>query len=127
MKKLLITFCFLLLNLNLFCQLKAYAVNLTIGIRDNEFEEFYWGETKVIEDNIPIYIDNKDITIFTEDVQYYQTLMPEYKTRDGKGWYWYAFDSDMKKCKFYMYNDGADIIMIEYDDVCIIYGILYVD
>jgi len=53
--------------------------------------------------------------------------MPEYETKDGKGFYWFAFDSEMKKCKFYMYNDGADIIMIEYDDVCIIYGILYVD
>jgi hypothetical protein len=125
MKKILLTLAILLINVAAFCQLKAAAVTLTIGVRDYEFQEFEWGETRVIEEIIPIIIDGKDITIYTEDVQYYQTLMPEYETNDGNGSFWYAYDVNMKKCKFYMYNDGANFIMIEYNDVCIIYGIIY--
>ncbi len=51
--------------------------------------------------------------------------MPEYEANGGS--YWFAYDVNMKKCKFYMVesDDGTDFIMIEYDDACIIYGIIY--
>jgi len=125
MKKLILTLVLSLWTIISFSQVWATAVNLTIGIRNNSESEFTWGETKTISDYIPIKIENNEITIFTEDVQYYQTLKPEYQTKDRKGSYWFAIDGDMKKCKFFMYNDGADLIMLEYDDVCIIYGVLY--
>jgi len=101
-----------------------YAFSLTIGIRDNSYQTFTWGETKLLEKNIPIKFENKDITIYTEDIQYYQTLMPEYRTDGGS--YWFAYDVNMKKCKFYMVeSNGTNFIMVEYDDVCIIYGVNY--
>ena len=50
--------------------------------------------------------------------------MPEYETENGT--YWLAYDVNMKKCKFYMLNsDEQNFIMIEYEDVCIIYGVNY--
>ena len=98
--------------------------SLTIGVRDNANEKFAWGETKLLESNIPVKFDGKDITIYTENTQYYQTLMPEYKIDGGS--YWLSYDVNMKKCKFYMVNsNGTNYIMIEYDDVCIVYGINY--
>lgn len=99
--------------------------SLTIGMRDNSSEKFTWGETKMLDTSISVKFDNKDITIYTEDIQHYQTLMPEYKVNHGS--YWFAYDVNMKKCKFYMVesDEGRDFIMIEYDDACIIYGINY--
>ena len=99
--------------------------SLTVGMRDNSYQKFNWSETKMLESPISIKFNNKDITIYTEDIQYYQTLMPEYKVNGGS--YWFAYDVNMKKCKFYMVesDDGTDFIMIEYDDACIIYGINY--
>ena len=99
--------------------------SLTVGVRDNSSEQFTWSEPKMLETPISIKFDNKDITIYTEDIQYYQTLKPEYEVNGGS--YWFAYDVNMKKCKFYMVesDDGTDFIMIEYDDACIIYGITY--
>jgi hypothetical protein len=125
MNKILLTTIFSFLTFVSYSQIYATAVNLTIGIRDNKYDSFTWGETKEVDDYIPVKIEGKDIIIYTEDVQYYQTLMPEYHTDDRKGSYWYAVDDNMKRCKFYMYNNGLDFLMIEYDDVCIIYGVVY--
>ncbi len=98
--------------------------SLTIGVRDNSDEVFTWGDTEMLKSTIPVKFDGKDITIYTEKTQYYQTLMPEYEVDGGS--YWFAYDVNMKKCKFYMVTiDSTDFIMIEYDDVCIIYGVIY--
>ena len=99
--------------------------SLTVGVRNNSSEKFNWGETKMLETPISVKFNNNDITIYTEDIQYYQTLMPEHEANGGS--YWFAYDVNMKKCKFYMVKseDGTNFIMIEYDDVCIIYGIIY--
>ena len=99
--------------------------SLTVGVRNNSSEKFNWGETKMLETPISVKFNNNDITIYTEDIQYYQTLMPEHEANGGS--YWFAYDVNMKKCKFYMVesDDGTDFILIEYDDVCIIYGITY--
>jgi hypothetical protein len=121
MKKSILTLVLALLTTVTFSQ---YAFSLTIGVRENSDERFTFGKTKIMESNIPIKFDGKDITIYTEDTQYYQTLMPEYETENGT--YWLAYDVNMKKCKFYMVNsDEQNFIMIEYDDVCIIYGVNY--
>jgi hypothetical protein len=121
MKKTILTLVLALLTTVTFSQ---YAFSLTIGFRENSDERFTFGKTKIMESNIPIKFDGKDITIYTEDIQYYQTLMPEYETENGT--YWLAYDVNMKKCKFYMVNsDEQNFIMIEYDDVCIIYGVNY--
>jgi hypothetical protein len=121
MKKSILTLVLALLTTVTFSQ---YAFSLTIGFRENSDERFTFGKTKIMESNIPIKFDGKDITIYTEDTQYYQTLMPEYETENGT--YWLAYDVNMKKCKFYMVNsDEQNFIMIEYDDVCIIYGVNY--
>jgi hypothetical protein len=121
MKKSILTLVLALLTTVTFSQ---YAFSLTIGVRENSDERFTFGKTKIMESNIPIKFDGKDITIYTEDIQYYQTLMPEYETENGT--YWLAYDVNMKKCKFYMVNsDEQNFIMIEYDDVCIIYGVNY--
>lgn len=99
--------------------------SLTIGVRDDQNSKFTWGETKMLKTPIKVKFNNNDITIYTEEIQYYQTLMPEYEANGGS--YWLAYDVNMKKCKFYMVksDDGTNFIMIEYDDVCIIYGIIY--
>ena len=98
--------------------------SLTVGIRENSSKNFYWGETRMLKSVIPIKFDGKDITIYTEEMQYYQTLMPEYEVDGGS--YWYAYDVNMKKCKFYMVEvDGTNFVMIEYDDTCLVYGIDY--
>ena len=99
--------------------------SLTIGVRDDQNSKFTWGETKMLKTPIKVKFNNNDITIYTEEIQYYQTLMPEYEANGGS--YWLAYDVNMKKCKFYMVKseDGTNFIMIEYDDVCIIYGIIY--
>ena len=99
--------------------------SLTVGVRNNSSEKFNWGETKMLEAPISVKFNNNDITIYTEDIQYYQTLMPEHEANGGS--YWFAYDVNMKKCKFYMVesDDGTDFIMIEYDDACIVYGITY--
>ena len=125
MKKTLITLVLAVLATISHSQITAFATTLTIGIRDSEDEKFTWGETQEITEYIPVKIEGKDITIYTEDVQIYQTLMPEYKTNDGKGSYWLAVDDNFKRCKFYMYGDGSNALMIEYEDVCIIYGVVW--
>ena len=124
MKKLLTTLLLSVWSLIALSQSDTYAFSLTIGIRDNIYQEFTGGETKMLEETIPIKFNGKDITIYTEDIQYYQTLMPEYKTNGGS--YWFAYDVNMKKCKFYMVESkGTNFVMVEYDDVCIIYGVVY--
>jgi len=124
MKKLLTTLLLSVWSLIALSQFDTHVFSLTIGIRDNIYQEFTWGETKMLEEMIPIKFNGKDITIYTEDIQYYQTLMPEYKTNGGS--YWFAYDVNMKKCKFYMVESkGTNFVMVEYDDVCIIYGVTY--
>jgi hypothetical protein len=126
MKKTILTLILALLTTISFSQVWADATSLAIGYRDNAGEKFTWGETKRLDADIPVKIDNNEITIFTENIQYYQTLKPEYQTEDGNGFYWYAVDSNRKRCKFYMYGgEDSNVIMIEYDDVCIIYGVIY--
>jgi hypothetical protein len=124
MKKLLTTLLLSVWSLVALSQSDTYAFSLTIGIRDNIYQEFKWGETQILQETIPIKFNGKDVTIYTEDIQYYQTLMPEYKTNGGS--YWFAYDVNMKKCKFYMVESkGTNFVMVEYDDVCIIYGVVY--
>jgi hypothetical protein len=125
MKKLILTLVLSLLTIISFSQVWAKAVSLTIGVRDDAYSKFTWGETKKLSGDILVKFDAQEITIYTEDIQFYQTLKPEYFTEDGNGSYWYAVDEDRKRCKVYLYYKGGDIVMVEYDDVCIIYGILY--
>jgi hypothetical protein len=125
MKKLILTLVLSLWTIVSFSQVWARAVSLTIGVRDYAYSKFTWGETKKLSGDILVKFDAQEITIYTEDIQYYQTLKPEYFTEDGNGSYWYAVDEDRKRCKVYLYYKGGDIVMVEYDDVCIIYGILY--
>ena len=121
MKKTLLTLVAVLLTTITFSQT---LYSLTVGVRDNSSEDFYWGETRILKTEIPIKFNGNDITIYTEEMQYYQTLMPEYKVNGGS--YWYAYDVNMKKCKFYMVeSDGTNFVMIEYDDTCLVYGIDY--
>lgn len=125
MKKIILTLSLSFLSLTIFAQTWAKAVNLTIGIRDNSYSKFTWGETRSVDDNLLIKLDGQDITIFTEEIQFYQTLKPEYFTEDGNGSYWYAIDEERNRCKVYLYYKDGNILMVEYDDVCIIYGIIY--
>ena len=125
MKKLILTLVLSLLTIISFSQVWAKAVSLTIGVRDDTYSKFTWGETKQLSGDILVKFDNQEVTIYTEDIQFYQTLKPEYFTEDGNGSYWFAVDEDRKRCKLYMYYKGGNVIMIEYDDVCIIYGVLY--
>jgi hypothetical protein len=125
MKKLILTLVLSLLTIISFSQVWARAVSLTIGVRDDAYSKFTWGETKKLSGDILVKFDAQEITIYTEDIQFYQTLKPEYFTEDGNGSYWYAVDEDRKRCKVYLYYKGGDIVMVEYDDVCIIYEVLY--
>jgi hypothetical protein len=125
MKKTLFTLVLVLLTTITFAQTWAYAVSLTIGIRDNNYSKFTWGETRPTDSNLLVKLDGNDVVVYTEEIQFYQTLKPEYKTDDGNGSYWYAVDEEMKRCKVYLFYKGGDILMVEYDDVCIIYGIIY--
>jgi len=125
MKKTLITLVLCLFTTLTFAQVWAKAVSLTIGTRDDESSKFTWGETKQLSGDILVKFDDQEVTIYTEDIQFYQTLKPEYFTEDGNGSYWFAVDEERKRCKLYMYYKGGNVIMIEYDDVCIIYGVLY--
>lgn len=125
MKKLILTLVLSLLTIISFSQVWARAVSLTIGVRDDAYSKFTWGETKQLSGEILVKFDNQEVTIYTEEIQFYQTLKPEYFTEDGNGSYWFAVDEERKRCKLYMYNKGGNVIMIEYDDVCIIYGIIY--
>jgi len=125
MKKTLITLVLCLFTTLTFAQVWAKAVSLTIGTRDDESSKFTWGETKQLSGDILVKFDDQEVTIYTEDIQFYQTLKPEYFTEDGNGSYWFAVDEERKRCKLYMYYKGGNVIMIEYDDGCIIYGVLY--
>ena len=125
MKKIILTLILALLTTISFSQVWAKAVSLTIGVRDEAYSKFTWGETKKLSGDILVKFDAQEITIYTEDIQYYQTLKPEYFTEDGNGSYWYAVDEERKRCKVYLYYKGGDIVMVEYDDVCIIYGVIY--
>jgi hypothetical protein len=125
MKKTILTLVLALLTTITFAQTWAYAVSLTIGIRDNANSKFTWGETKPTDSNLLVRLEGNDVIVYTEEIQFYQTLKPEYFTEDGNGSYWYAVDEERKRCKVYLYYKGGDILMIEYDDVCIIYGIIY--
>jgi len=125
MKKLILTLVLSLLTIISFAQTWAVAVNLTIGVRDDAYSKFTWGETKPVSDKLLIKLDGQDITVYTEEIQFYQTLKPEYKTDDGNGSYWYSIDEERKRCKVYLYYKEGNLLMIEYDDVCIIYGIIY--
>lgn len=125
MKKTLLTLVLAVWTTLLFSQTWARAVSLTIGIRDNNYSKFTWGETKPVEDNLLVKLDGDDITIYTEELQFYQTLKPEYFTEDGNGSYWFAVDEERKRCKVYLYYKNGNVLMIEYDDVCIIYGLIY--
>jgi hypothetical protein len=125
MKKTLLTLVLVLLTTITFAQTWAYAVSLTIGIRDDAQSKFTWGETRPTEGNLLVKLDGQDITVYTEELQFYQTLKPEYFTEDGNGSYWYAVDEERKRCKVYLYYKNGNILMVEYDDVCIIYGLIY--
>jgi hypothetical protein len=125
MKKTILTLVLALLTTISFSQVWAKAVSLTIGVRDDAYSKFTWGETKKLSGDILVKFDAQEITIYTEDIQYYQTLKPEYFTEDGNGSYWYSVDEDRKRCKVYLYYKGGDIVMVEYDDACIIYGVIY--
>jgi hypothetical protein len=125
MKKLILTLVLSLLTIISFSQVWARAVSLTIGVRDDAYSKFTWGETKKLSGDILVKFDAQEITIYTEDIQFYQTLKHEYFTEDGNGSYWYAVDEDRKRCKVYLYYKNGDIVMVEYDDACIIYGVLY--
>lgn len=121
MKKLFLTLFLSLLTTITYCQT---LYSFSMGIRNNSYENFSWGEIKTLDSPIPIKFDGKDIKIYTERLQYYQTLLPEHKTEGGH--YWLAYDADMKKCKFYMVEYyGKDFILIEYDDMCLLYGVIY--
>jgi hypothetical protein len=125
MKKITLMIVLSLWTIISFSQTWAAAVNLTIGIRDNKYSKFTWGETKPVSDKLLIKLEGSDVIVYTEEIQFYQTLKPEYKTDDGNGSYWYAVDEEMKRCKVYLYYKNGNVLMIEYDDVCIIYGIIY--
>jgi hypothetical protein len=125
MKKIILTLSLSFLALTIFSQTWAKAFNLTIGIRDDKYSKFTWGDTRPVEENLLIKLEGDDVIIYTEEIQFYQTLKPEYKTDDGNGSYWYAVDEEMKRCKVYLFYKGGNILMVEYDDVCIIYGIIY--
>jgi hypothetical protein len=125
MKKALLTLLLCLVTTLTFAQIWAKAFNLTIGVRDNRYSKFTWGDTRTVDSNLLIKFDESDVIVYTEDIQFYQTLKPEYKTDDGNGSYWFAIDQKMNRCKLYLYYKGVNILMIEYDDVCIIYGIIY--
>jgi hypothetical protein len=125
MKKTILTLVLALLTTITFAQTWAYAVSLTIGIRDDAQSKFTWGETRPTEGNLLVKLDGQDITVYTEELQFYQTLKPEYFTEDGNGSYWYAVDEERKRCKVYLYYKNGNILMVEYDDVCIIYGLIY--
>lgn len=125
MKKTLLTLVLVLLTTITFSQTWAYAVSLTIGIRDDKYSKFTWGETRPTDSNLLVKLDGNDVVVYTEEIQFYQTLKPEYKTDDGNGSYWYAVDEEMKRCKVYLYYKNGNLLMVEYDDVCIIYGIIY--
>jgi hypothetical protein len=125
MKKIILTLSLSFLALTIFAQTWAYAVNLTIGIRDNNYSKFTWGETRPVDSNLLVKLDGNDVVVYTEEIQFYQTLKPEYKTDDGNGSYWYAVDEEMKRCKVYLYYKNGNLLMVEYDDVCIIYGLIY--
>jgi hypothetical protein len=125
MKKTLITLVLCLFTLLTFAQVWAAATTLTIGIRDNVYSKFTWGETKQITDELLIKVSGQEFTVYTEEIQFYQTLKPEYTNDDGTASYWLAVDEERKRCTVYLYYKGGDSIVIEYDDVCIIYGIVY--
>ena len=125
MKKTLLTLVLVLLTTITFAQTWAKAFNLTIGISDDKYSKFTWGDTRPVEENLLIKLEGDDVIIYTEEIQFYQTLKPEYFTEDGTGSYWYAVDEEMKRCKVYLFYKGGNILMVEYDDVCIIYGIIY--
>jgi hypothetical protein len=125
MKKTILTLVLALLTTITFAQTWAKAVNLTIGVRDDAHSKFAWGETRELSGDILVKFDNQEVTIYTEDIQFYQTLKPEYFTDDGNGSYWFAVDEDRKRCKIYLYYKSGNLIMIEYDDACIIYGLIY--
>ena len=125
MKKTFLTLVLVLLTTITFAQTWAYAVSLTIGIRDDKYSKFTWGDTRPTDSNLLVKLDGNDVVVYTEEIQFYQTLKPEYKTDDGNGSYWYAVDEEMKRCKVYLYYKNGNLLMVEYDDVCIIYGIIY--
>ena len=103
MKKTLLTLVAVLLTTITFAQTWAKAVSLTIGIRDNNYSKFTWGETRPVDSNLLIKLEGDDVVVYTEEIQFYQTLNPEYKTDDGNGSYWYAIDEERKRCKLYLY------------------------
>ena len=57
MKKLILTLSLSFLVLTIFAQTWAKAVNLTIGIRDNKYSKFTWGETRPVDDNLLIKLE----------------------------------------------------------------------
>ena len=63
MKKLLLFLSLIILNLSTFSQVKASAVSLTIGMRDNSFQKYTWGETKFLENPILVVFKGKDVTV----------------------------------------------------------------
>ena len=122
MKNLITTLQLLLLSVISYSQVYADAIVVTIGFRDNIYDEFTWDEDRILTEKLEVVIDGKDIIIYTEDVQFYQTLLPEYEAGEN-GTYWRAFDKDMKKCKIYLFSGVKNSLAIEYNDACIIYGI----
>ena len=60
MKKTLLTLVAVLLTTITFSQT---LYSLTVGVRDNSSEDFYWGETRMLKTEIPIKFNGNDITI----------------------------------------------------------------
>jgi hypothetical protein len=125
MKKTILTLILALLTTITFSQIWVKAVSVTIGTKNDKSSKFTWGETKQITDELLIKVSGQEFTVYTEEIQFYQTLKPEYTNDDGTGSYWLAVDEERKRCTVYLYYKGGDSIVIEYDDVCIIYGIVY--
>jgi hypothetical protein len=121
MKKLLITLVCVFLTLSSYSQSKKiYGYELNVGIKDGGM--LVWD--RVSEPvYIPILIENKKLTIFSEDTQVYNFITLDVDSLQKK--VWYCTDSKNRNCYLSINNEKVEptkyIIIIEYDDVAWFY------
>ena len=126
MKKTLITLLLTLVTSICFSQNYAEAYSITIGTRKNANYKFDWRESEKVSPPILVYFNDKDVTIYSKEIQYYQTLLPQHETGEH-GFYWNSIDKNMNRCKLYFFTTNPNIVAIEYDDFCIMYEIIVKD
>jgi hypothetical protein len=126
MRKILITFIFVICTLFTFSQEISVATSnkISFGEKNKYTDKFDFPEFQSIP-QVVILIEDTKITVDSKVKQVYYIEGESNDFETTKGSYWYAYDITGTKCRVYLYMDEyRDLFFaVEYNDYAWIYSI----